>query len=208
MFEPTIIPAIIPQSLEHLCELVGTLNGIASEIQVDIVDDAVLADRMPHGLSYEFDVMIAHPLKRLPQWLAKNPKGVVLHLEYFTDTADVLGAIKMTHNAAVHAILASLNDTPIERLLSLVPQVDGIQCMGIAEIGRQGNPFDARVLARIRTIRKMHPNLSISVDGSVNAETILSLKAAGANRFVVGSAIFNSNDPVGAYKELCGLMMA
>jgi pentose-5-phosphate-3-epimerase len=44
--------------------------------------------------------------------------------------------------------------------------------------------------------------LSITVDGSVNEYTIQRLKAAGADRFIVGSAITLQDDPHTAYQSL------
>ena len=232
MIEWCVIPAIIPQSLTHLRENVARLGGEKArsafsprEIQIDIVDGmfvsnkswpyketdptshiGMLADVLPDGMSYELDLMIANPLATLPVWLATHPRQIVLHIESFATDEDVMCAITMTHAARVGVILAALNDTPLERLFVFVPYLDGIQCMGIAEIGRQGNTFDARVLARIRELREKYSTLSINVDGSVNTETIPLLKVAGANRFVVGSGIFATDDPVGAYEELYKLV--
>lgn len=102
--------------------------------------------------------------------------------------------------------LALNNDTPLERLAPHLLDIDGVQCMGIAEIGAQGRSFDERVLNRIREIRSKYPELSIGVDGSVNEETIMRLKEAGANRFVVGSAVFDTPDPAQAYDALSKLV--
>ncbi len=225
MLQTSIIPAIIPQSLAHLFSAIEKLGGVAGEIQIDIVDGvfvrdtswpyltltdgnenketsvALFAESMPRNLSYELDLMIAEPLRMLPIWLAKYPAQIVLHMESFATDEDIMRAIEMIREAGSKVVLASSNDTPLERLHSFVSQIDGIQCMGIAEIGRQGSEFDMRVLSRIQTLRQAYPALLISVDGSVNAQTIMSLKVAGANRFVIGSAIFNTVDPVRAYKE-------
>ena len=201
-----IIPAIIPRSREHLREMVARLNGVAGEFQIDIVDGVFIPEMLEMTVSYELDLMTVNPLRALPAWLAQHPKSVVLHIESFKSDEEIMKAIEMVRERGKDAVLAALNDTPLERLFAFVPYIDGVQCMGIAEIGRQGNPFDARVIARVRRIRSAYPALSISVDGSVNAETIMLFKEAGANRFVVGSAIFDSADPVGAYKELCALI--
>ena len=230
MPESRIIPAIIPQSLEHLGEAIATLRGVAHEIQIDIVDGlfvpftswpyadetadqkdiasriSLLENIVPSGIACEFDLMIARPLETLPAWLALRPARIVLHIESVADDAETMQTIKVVHDAGSKAILASGNDMALERLLALAASVDGVQCMGIAEIGRQGNPFDTRVLDRIAAIREAYPLLSISVDGSVNTETIPLLKEAGANRFVAGSSIFNSADPASAYTQLLTLL--
>lgn len=232
MGEQHIIPAIIPRSLVRLRETIESLHGVAPEIQIDIVDGICAPEKswpyrdvspeeahsivqhtrhrdlVPEGMSFELDLMIAHPLVTLADWLALAPTRVVLHLESFENEAQVRGGIEMVRARSARTIIATLNDTPLEHLLALVPHIDGVQCMGIAEIGRQGNAFDERVLTRIHTIRQNYPELSITVDGSVNTDTILLLKRAGADRFVVGSAIFNSDDPVQAYRQLCALVDA
>ena len=78
--------------------------------------------------------------------------------------------------------------------------------MGIATIGVQGQPFDERTLATVSELRRLYPNYTIAVDGSVNQDTIQSLQQAGANRFAPGSAITAAPDPVVAYQELKNLV--
>jgi ribulose-phosphate 3-epimerase len=227
-----VLPAVIPRSLDHLCEAIAAVLGkkaprafLPDEIQIDIVDGIfvphkswpyregaleesipLLADAVPSGLSFELDLMIAEPLAGLPLWLATGPESVVLHIESFDGDADIKAAVEMVRAGGVSAALSARNDTPIERLSMLASGADGIQCMGIAEIGRQGNPFDERVLERIRVLREQYPALPIGVDGSVNAETIVRLKEAGANRFVAGSAIFDAPNPRAAYRRLADLV--
>ncbi|MEK7390774.1 MAG: hypothetical protein AAB635_01405, partial [Patescibacteria group bacterium] len=72
--------------------------------------------------------------------------------------------------------------------------VDFVQFMGIAKIGFQGQLFDERVYDKISGLRATRPNVTISVDGGVNLETATKLIEAGANRLVVGSALFESED--------------
>src|SRR5690606_8604221 len=95
------------------------------------------------------------------------------------------------------------NDTPLETLEAVIGYADYIQLMGIATIGAQGQPFDERVIERIRTFSDAHAaTLPISIDGSVNADTLPRLVEAGADRAVVGSAILGAADPRVAYEAL------
>ena len=50
-------------------------------------------------------------------------------------------------------------------------------------------------LDKIRELRSMMPELDIEIDGGVKLDNILSAKEAGANIFVVGSAIFKTDSP-------------
>ena len=75
--------------------------------------------------------------------------------------------------------------------------------MGNDRIGFGGVPLDEElVLPKISELRKRHPELTISVDIGVNAETAPRLIAAGATRLVAGSAIFGKANPAQAIKEL------
>ena len=66
--------------------------------------------------------------------------------------------------------------------------------MGIARIGFQGEPFDERVIEKIKEIKKHYPEMIVSVDGGVSLENAQALIEAGATRLVSGSAIFEDSD--------------
>jgi pentose-5-phosphate-3-epimerase len=83
-----------------------------------------------------------------------------------------------------------------------LPFADYVQLMGIYEIGQQGQSLDEAVFEKIAYIKTHYPLLSITVDGSVNEHTIERLKAAGADRFIVGSAITLQDSPLAAYEAL------
>lgn len=60
----------------------------------------------------------------------------------------------------------------------------------------------ADMMPKIEEIRKAAPDIDIEVDGGINAETIKTAAAAGANVFVAGSAVFKSEDPKKRLKRL------
>lgn len=227
MQTPTrIIPAVIPTSLAHLRATLAVAGSFSREVQIDIVDgvlapyeswpytepDASVADMrdaVPTDMRVEFDLMLAHPQETLPAWLALGPARVVLHVESFADDMPALaGAIMAVRSAGAAAVLAIGNDTPLDVLLPYLPSIDGVQCMGIAHIGAQGQPFDERVIERVRTLRAEHPDLSISIDGAVNEQTIVRLRDAGADRFVIGSAIVGAHEPAVAHEQLVRMLSA
>lgn len=213
----TILPAIIPESLEHLRNSIGVLKGKAPAFQIDIVDGAFVPFRSwpykgsgsimllrKYALQYEIevDLMIEKPEEVIPEYLAAGVGRVVVHLESVADSKKLF----REHKERGYMLGLSIrNDTPLETLLEAIPYAEYVQLMGIREIGSQGQPFDTEVLERIRAIRGEFLNLEISIDGSVNRETLPQLRDAGANRFIAGSAIMKADDPVGAYEALCAL---
>lgn len=213
----TIVPAIIPQSLTHLMESLERVKPFARAVQIDIVDGVFVppvswpyADAAsPHdmkelisGFDVEVDLMIAAPEKTLSEYLDAGVSRVVIHLE----STNHMGAIIALKNARPFLLgLSILNDTDLSSIEPYVMHADYVQLMGIAKIGSQGAPFDERVLDRVRALKTAYPSLMVSIDGSVNEETLLRLKAAGATRFAVGSAIMAAEHPEIVYARLTEL---
>lgn len=171
-------------------------------------------------LDYEIDLMIAKPERHIDEWLPLGASRLIFHIESIGDHAAFFdhaifqsGAREIAGEKVIEVGLAINPDTPPETIepylsdMRYLGRVDFVQCMGIAKIGYQGQPFDERVLERINRLRVKHPNLPISVDGGVNKDTAKLLKQAGATRLVAGSAIFGHEDTASAIEELkrlCG----
>ena len=160
-------------------------------------------------LDYEIDLMIAEPEKHVDEWFPLGASRLIFHVEAIKDHDLFVGHDMFKEGArdiggerVVEIGLAINPDTPIEALLPYMGMVDFVQCMGIAKIGYQGQPFDDRVLERINELRVTYPNTPIAVDGGVNLDTVPLLKAAGASRLVAGSAIFGASDVEEAYHSL------
>jgi ribulose-phosphate 3-epimerase len=46
-----------------------------------------------------------------------------------------------------------------------------------------------------------YPNLQVTIDGGVSLDNAVSLIEAGADRLIVGSAIFESDNPIDAIQK-------
>lgn len=203
-----IIPAIIPQSLTHLEESLLLVNDFAESVQIDIVDGKFvpftswpyIENESPDALretadlyDVEVDLMVVEPETVIGAYVDLGVDRIVVHLESTSSLEEIL-----THHEQVGGYqlgLSILNDTPLEDLLPYVERVEYVQLMGIKDIGSQGQPFDVRVLDRIKALKSEYPQLEISIDGSVNAETLPQLREAGADRFVSGSALLGAENP-------------
>jgi ribulose-phosphate 3-epimerase len=98
----------------------------------------------------------------------------------------------------------SLNpDTPIEKILPLIPCTDLVLIMSVFP-GFEGQSFIPTVLDKVQKLNH-HPlrkNFLIEIDGGINKETIQKAAESGVDIFVAGSAVFKSNDSVQAIQEL------
>jgi ribulose-phosphate 3-epimerase len=152
-------------------------------------------------LDYEIDLMISEPEKHIDEWLPLGASRLIFHIESIKDidtffAHDIFkeGARDIGGQRVIEVGLAIDPSTPLETIEPYMSKIDFVQCMGIAKIGYQGEPFDERVLDHLNTLRVAYPNTPLSVDGGVSFETAPLLKAAGATRLVSGSAIFGSEN--------------
>jgi pentose-5-phosphate-3-epimerase len=192
-------------------------KGVSSGIQVDIVDGVFVPHTSwpfteldveesmsllkPYAQDFEIEVdcMCMHPELYLELFQEIGVKRVIVH-EGTTDKYDV--CIREAKMRGYKVGLGILNSTPKDFLASYADVIDFVQVMGIAHIGIQGQPFDTQTLDTVAYIHLTYPHLEIAVDGAVNRDTILKLKAVGVTRFAPGSAVVKSSDPVLSYKQL------
>lgn len=196
-----IIPAILPKNQTELNTKAKLVLDTLSYIQVDIcdgifVESKTLFNELPYmeQIDYELDLMIVEPEKVLHDYIENfQPARIVLHLESIKNMGSVLGQI-VPLKGIIEIGFCIGNDTDNGTLEQYIDQCDFIQLMGIRTIGKQAEPFDDRVLEKINYFHSKYPNLPISVDGSVNTETIKKLAEKGCSRFVCGSSVFGSKN--------------
>lgn len=211
-----IVPAIIPASRDEVLKFADLL-AFSRELQLDLVDgkfvDSVSWPYEPIGdpisvkpqldaFTLEVDLMVVDPIPAATEWLKAGADMLVFHIE----TLD-LETFKTFADSTNESVGVSAHgDTTLDRLSEYVEHADYIQLMGIYEIGAQGLPFDEGVIGKIEELKRRFPNKSITIDGSVNANTIARLHKAGADRFICGSAISLQPDPEAAHAALSALI--
>ena len=208
----SVVPAIIPTSAEDIKDVLSDLTYVP-EIQIDIVDGKFVHftswPYSPQGtpsevsietdkFTLEVDLMVEDQIKAAKDWIDAGADMLVFHIEGI----DLQTLTDFVQTTSVSIGVSARNDTPLENFLPYIAITDYVQLMGIAEIGTQGQPFDERVLERIKNIKESFPNHMVSIDGSVNKNTITQLHEAGADRFISGSAILSAPDSEFAYNEL------
>lgn len=211
-----VVPAIIPKSLEHVRESIDSIS-FSGEVQLDLVDGKFapttswpyepagdpldLRDELSK-FTLEIDLMVSEPIVAATKWLEAGADMLIFHVESLT----LKTFVNFVEQCDCTVGVAAHGDTTVETIERYAEHADYIQLMGIREIGSQGQPFDETVLERVESLRTKFPEKVISVDGSVNEDTILSLKMAGVTRMVVGSAIVQQDDPQTAHKKLSALI--
>ena len=95
--------------------------------------------------------------------------------------------------------------TPLQTLESVIEDIDLVLIMSVNP-GFGGQAFIQSSLSKIKEARELINStgkpIRLEVDGGVNKDTIGLVAEAGADTFVAGSAIFNTNDYASTIKEL------
>lgn len=157
------------------------------------------------AFGWELDLMVKNAGEHIEQLVESKAKRLIFHIEAEDSLAELFDNIETMAKSKTEIGVAINTTTDIEEIFPWIPKIDFVQLMGIEEIGFQGQPFDEKVLEQIAVLREEYPNVTISVDGGVNMETAPQLIEAGANRLVIGSAIFESKDIKKTIKEFKNL---
>jgi len=225
-----IIPAILPLRYREIEQGVEKLHGSTHVVQIDFVDGHFAHNRtwlfnthdeaiteaiqreeqaLPYWdeIDYEFDLMVENPLKHIESFFMLGPAKIIFHVETVKEEELVRwfeALAEIVRQTITFGMAINIDSDPA-LLAPYIPYIDTIQCMGIETVGFQGQKFDERALAQIKTIKELYPEKRISVDGGVTLENAKSIIDAGADCLVVGSAIFQSIDPRATLQELKAL---
>lgn len=181
-------------------------------------------------IDYEVHLMTAHPEQQIFDWIMGGAYRVVVQLESFFPGfkngfdevgrerfEQMLEKLKTDHgnnpdndDDFYQVGISVMLDTPIEVIKPLIEKFHFIQVMSIPEIGFQGATFDERAYDRIKELKEFIKTLpihkDITVDGGVNQANAVKLREVGADRLVIGSAIFNSEVPSDAIEHINALL--
>lgn len=217
----------MPKSLLELEGAVSRVLGAAEYVQVDVMDGKFVSERswpfpdfyktaapllseedgLPFWdkMSYEFDLMISEPDKFAEKFIIMGAGRIIIHFESAAPgkIREAIRKIKAMNTEVGIAINTSTPNDVLDEFINDTEDRTGfVQFMGIEKIGYQGEPFDERVIPKIKALREKYPDIIISIDGGVNPESAPRLIKAGANRLVAGSAIFGSGDSRAAIEDL------
>lgn len=181
----------------------------AKALHLDVMD-GVFVPNMTYGipvveafnkstkLPLDVHLMIQSPEKYLQAYAEAGADILTIHVE---STDDPQGCVDQIHQLGVAAGIAVNPDTPLSAITDLAPQCELVLIMSV-HAGFGGQSFIQDALLRLRTMRELSSKYLLEVDGGINAETISSCAEAGADLFVVGSAIFDESNYDSAISNL------
>lgn len=202
-----IAPSILSADFGKLNEEIASVESYVDMLHVDVMDGhfvpnitigppvvACIRTKLPLDLH----LMIENPERYVEDFVKAGASSITVHQEACKHLHRVIQQIK---SLGVKAAVSINPATPLEMIEEVLDDVDMVLVMSVNP-GFGGQKFIDHVLAKVRELRKLKPDLDIQIDGGVNAETAKQCIEAGANILVAGSYIFGAKDRKAAIDSL------
>ena len=145
-------------------------------------------------LPLDIHLMIANPDRWAPAYAELGCDSVTFHLEA---ASDPIGLARRIRDIGSKAAIAIKPNTPFSEIEPLLNEIDMLLVMTV-EPGFGGQKLIPETVAKVSQARTAisgkNLQVAIQVDGGVTESNIGQLAEAGADVFVAGSAVFNSDN--------------
>ena len=202
-----IAPSILSADFAKLGEEVdNVLVAGADIVHFDVMDNhyvpnltigpLVCEALRSHGVTAPIDVhLMVKPVDRIiPDFASAGASYITFHPEASDHVDRTIGLIK---ESGCKAGLVFNPATPLHYLEHTIEQLGMVLLMSVNP-GFGGQSFIPHTLEKLKTVRKLIDSHGLAtrleIDGGVKIDNIKEIASAGADTFVAGSAIFNTEN--------------
>ena len=202
--EIRITPSILNADFSRLNAEIDSIAQVSDLLHLDVMDNVFVpnftfdfeaASKIikESSLAVDAHLMVANVDLIAVQYAEVGCASVTIHAEA---TENIPQTLRNIRTAGARASLGIKPNTPIEQYSELIDLVDMFLIMTV-EPGFGGQKFMEEMMSKVRTTRALIGDRPIwlQVDGGISMQTIEMALEAGADTFVVGSAVFNAPDP-------------
>lgn len=204
----TIIPAILTNNFSELEKQLKKVENLFPYVQLDIMDGIFVPNQsftevtklaeVKTDLNFELHLMVKDPVEEMRRWRTiENVFRVLFHFE----TKEQLRSISFARKEGWEVGMVVNPDTSLAEIQPFLDKIDVLQFMTVYP-GKQGAPFEEKVLPKIKEFCNLENRPLCAVDGAINQETIGKFKDVGVDIFNVGSALMGAEDMGKAKEEL------
>ena len=183
-------------------QVVEAQEGGADYIHIDLMDGQFVSNltmgplivdavRKSTVLPLDVHMMVLEPSRFVNELVDIGADILTVHFESAKHIHRTILDIK---NAGAKAGIAINPGTSFEVTKELLDQIELVLVMTVNP-GYSGQEFIKSMLPKIKNVRNMLDNavseVELEVDGGINADTVRSVVAAGADIIVAGSAVYN-----------------
>ena len=212
-----IAPSILSANFARLGdEVQNVLDAGADVVHFDVMDNhyvpnltigpLVCEALRDHGITAPIDVhLMVKPVDRIiPDFARAGATWITFHPEA---SEHIDRSLQLIRDNGCKSGLVFNPATPLDYLTYVMDKVDVVLLMSVNP-GFGGQSFIPSTLDKLRQARRMIDesgcDIRLEIDGGVKIDNIGEIAAAGADTFVAGSAIFNTDD----YKATIDAMRA
>lgn len=149
------------------------------------------------NLPLDVHLMVKDVKQAIDDFLAVEPNIITFHLEACKNKQEVHEIINYIKDNNCKVGISIKPDTPIEEIYEFLPYIHMCLIMTV-EPGKGGQTLLTDMITKIKTLKKYVEDkkieIDIEADGGINLKTAPSVKEAGANILVAGTAILMAND--------------
>lgn len=202
----TVVPTVLATTPDEYTVMMQTARSLSLRVHVDICDgkfaDATtigLAQvHVPEGTTLDLHMMVQDPVAQLETMLSLHPSLIIFHAE---SKGDLAGCMKHARELGVKVGLALLQSTTVLSAEALLKHADHALIF-TGHLGHNAGTLQAEELAKAAELRRVKPDLEISVDGGVNGANTALVAGYQVDVLYVGAYLQRAGDPQEAFKDL------
>ncbi len=157
------------------------------------------------NLPLDIHLMVEDVEKAIEDFGVLEPNIITFHYEACKENNEIMKNISKIKDINAKVGISVKPETPIEEIYKFLPYVHLVLVMTV-EPGKGGQTMLSEMAYKVKTLRQyvIENNLEvdIEVDGGINLRTMNSVKEAGANILVAGTAILKARDYGEIIKEM------